>query len=267
MKKSFVILAIIVLNGVGFAQPLNDIADREVVQEKPVLKYPPLREADIMWEHRVWRVIDIREKINQPFAYPNATFFEILTNAAREGAIPLYSTETDDFSHELQIEELDAILFKTDTISVWDPVTYIETIQIVSNALNPEDIKRFRVKETWFFDSQTSTMKVRILGIAPMIEVRDNHGNFRYEKPLFWIHYPTSRETLSRNTVFNSGNDSSRMTWEDLFEMRKFSSYIYKESNVLDSKLDQHYAGVDLLLQSDKIKQTVFNYEQSLWSF
>jgi len=267
MKKLFFALAILLMNAIGFAQPLNDIANREVVQEKPVLKYPPIREADIMWEKRIWRVIDVREKINQPFAYPNASFFQILTNAAREGEIPLYSTETDDFSHQLNVDELDAILFKSDTIIVWDPVTYEETLKVVHNQLNPEDVNRFRVKETWFFDSQTATMKVRVLGIAPMIDVHDEHGNFRYEKPLFWIHYPSSRNALARETVFNSGNDSSQMTWEDLFEIRRFSSYIYKESNVRDCKLDEHYAGVDLLLQSDKINRTIFNYEHDLWSY
>ena len=266
MKKLFFAFIILSMSAIGFAQPLNDIASRETVEKKPVLKYPPLREADIMWEHRVWRVVDVREKINQRFAYPNATLFELLTSAAREGEIPLYSTETDDFSHKLGVKDLDAILFTSDTIIVWDPQFYTEELRVVQNSLNPEDVKRYRIKETWFFDSQTATMKVRILGIAPMIDVHDEYGNFRYEKPLFWIHYPSSREALARETVFNPGNDSSRMTWEDLFEMRQFSSYVYKESNVGDYKLDQHYAGVDLLLQAEKIEQTIFNYEHDLWS-
>jgi gliding motility associated protien GldN len=267
MKKLFFALAILSISAVGFTQPLNDITNRGVVREKPVLKYPPIREADIMWEKRIWRVLDVREKINKPFAYPEASFFEILTSAAEAEEIQLYSTETDDFSQELSIQELNDLLFKSDTISVWDPVTYVKTLQVVQNKINDEDVKRFRIKETWLFDSQTATMKVRILGIAPMIEVHDDNGNFRYEKPLFWIHYPSSRNALARETVFNTGNDSSRMTWEDLFEMRRFSSYIYRESNVGDYKLDEHYAGVDLLLQADKIERTIFNYEHDLWSY
>ena len=258
---------IFLVNCFSFAQPLNDIAHREVIQAKPVLQYPSLRESDIMWEKRIWRVIDIREKINKPFAYPEASFFQILANAGKDGEIALYSTETDDFSIEFTKEDLHAVLFSSDTIIVFDPITYLEDIRVVQNQINPEDVKRFRVKESWYFDSQSATMKVRILGIAPLIDVHDENGNFRYEKPLFWVHYPSAREVLARESVFNAGNDSSRMTWEDLFEMRQFSSYVYKESNVGDYKLEQHHAGVNLLLEADKIEGKIFNYEHDLWSF
>jgi gliding motility associated protien GldN len=110
-------------------------------------------------------------------------------------------------------------------------------------------------------------MQVRILGIAPLIDVKDDNGNFRYEKPMFWVYYPEARESLARERVFNFGNDTSPMTWEDLFEMRFFSSYIYKESNVFDRRLQEYLSGVDLLLEADKIKQEIFNFEHDLWSY
>ena len=37
---------------------------------KPI-PYVYEREADIMWQKRVWRVIDLREKINHPLYYPD----------------------------------------------------------------------------------------------------------------------------------------------------------------------------------------------------
>jgi hypothetical protein len=40
MKKLFFALAILSISAVGFTQPLNDITNRGVVREKPVLKYP-----------------------------------------------------------------------------------------------------------------------------------------------------------------------------------------------------------------------------------
>ena len=100
-----------------------------------------------------------------------------------------------------------------------------------------------------------------------MKDVYDESGNFLYEKPLFWMHYPSAREVLAREVVFNRGNDGSRMTWEDLLEMRMFSSHVYKESNIGDSRLQDHYSGLDLLLQADKINQELFNYEQDVWSY
>ena len=63
-----------------------------------------------------------------------------------------------------------------DTVTTFDPVTYEEKIQVVRNELNPEDIKRYRLKEVWFFDEESSTMNVRILGIAPLIDVKDENG-------------------------------------------------------------------------------------------
>ena len=92
---------------------------------------------------------------------------------------------------------------------------------------------------------------------------------FKYEAPLFWVYYPEARETLSRYMVFNEFNDASVVTWYDLFEMRKFSSYIYKQSNVHDVRLIDVFPnnGVDRLLESDKIESELFNWEHDLWTY
>ena len=154
-----------------------------------------------------------------------------------------------------------------DTVITFDPETYEENIAVVRNDLNPEDVKRYRVKEIWFFDEESSTVQVRILGIAPLKDVTDDNGNFRYEQPMFWVYYPNIRELLARHNVFNPGNDSSNITWEDLMERRYFSSYIMKQSNVYDRRLQDYLTGVDLLLEADKIKNELFNFEQDLWSY
>ena len=248
-------------------RPLDDIVEKRITFEKRVLPYDHIREADIFWEKRIWRVIDVREKMNLPFAYPERPFFTILMEAASAEEITVYSTEDDKFTSPLTPDEVASMGATVDTVITFDPETYEEQIQIVRNELNPEDVKRFRLKEIWFFDEETSTMQVRILGIAPLIDVKDDNGNFRYEKPMFWVYYPEARETLARERTFNFGNDTSPMTWEDIFEMRFFSSYIYKESNVFDRRLQEYLSGVDLLLEADKIKQEIFNFEHDLWSY
>lgn len=268
MKKYFLLFAILNISPSIFAQTLDDFTDRTIVQEKPVLKYPELNESDVMWQKRIWRVIDVREKINQPFLNPDHTFFEILTDAARAGELRLFNIEKDDFSMPLPTDSINEILTVVDTIVNYDFCNWGSgnPVKVVRNELNYEDVKRYRLKEIWYLDNQTATMKVRILGIAPLIDVYDDNGNFVYEKPLFWVHYPSARDVFARATVFNNGNDSSRMTWEDLFEMRKFSSYIYKESNVGDTRLNHQFAELELLLQAEKIGRKIFNYEQNLWS-
>ncbi len=248
-------------------RPLDDIVEKRIIFEKRLLPYDHIREADIFWEKRIWRVIDVREKMNLPFAYPERPFFSIIMDAAVNEEITVYSTEDDKFTAPLTPDEVASMGATIDTVITFDPETYEEQIQIVRNDLNPEDVKRFRLKEIWFFDEETSTMQVRILGIAPLIDVKDENGNFRYEKPMFWVYYPEAREVLSRERVFNPGNDASPNTWEDLMEMRYFASYIYKESNVLDRRLQDYLSGVDLLLEADKIKQEIFNFEHDLWSY
>lgn len=248
-------------------RPLDDIVDKRITTEKRLLPYDHVREADIFWEKRIWRVIDIREKMNLPFAYPERPFFSILMDAATGGEITVYSTEDDKFTSKLTPDEVASMGATIDTVITFDPETYEEQLQVVRNDINPEDVKRFRLKEVWFFDEETSTLQVRVLGIAPLIDKTDENGNFLYEKPMFWVYYPEAREILSREKVFSAGNDASPMTWEDLMEMRFFSSYIYKESNVRDRRIQDYLTGIDLLLEADKIKQEIFNFEHDLWSY
>ncbi|PSR11800.1 MAG: gliding motility protein GldN [Bacteroidetes bacterium] len=247
--------------------PTDDITDKRTIETVRILPYDPVREADIFWEKRIWRVIDIREKMNLPFAYPERPFFQILQEAAENEEINVYSVEDDKFTHRLSPEEVASMGASVDTVTTFDPVTYEEKIQVVRNELNPSDIKRYRIKEVWFFDEETSTMQVRILGIAPLLDVKDENGNFKYEQLMFWVYYPEARQILAREKVFTVGNDAAPITWESLLEMRYFSSYIFKESNVHNRRLSDYVQGVDLLMEADKIKQTIFNFEHDLWEY
>ncbi len=249
-------------------KPVDDIVPERTTFQKRVLPYDPVREADIFWERRIWRVIDVREKMNLPFAYPPRPFFSILMDAAKSGELTVYSNEDDKFSTALTPEEVAAKGASIDTVTTFDPETYEEKIKIVTNEINPEDVKRFRIKEVWFFDKEVSTLQVRILGIAPILDVKDENGDFLYEQPMFWVYYPDARNLLAKERVYNiTGNDASPLSWEDMMEMRFFSSYIMKESNVFDRRLEQYLSGVDILLEGEKIKQEIFNFEHDLWSY
>lgn len=247
---------------------VDDIVPKRMIFENRVLPYEPVREADIPWEKRIWRVIDVREKINLAFSYPEAPFFSIISDAVGAGEIKAFADEK--FKEMLTPDEVMAKLVFTDTSTVYDPETYEEEIKITVEPINPADIKKYRIKEIWYFDEEASRMKVRILGIAPIKDVYDEEtGQYLYPIPLFWIYYPETRDELARHRVFNEVNDASPITWYDLFERRQFSSYIYKSSNVLDLRLKDIYVdnGVDRLLESEKIKKELFNWEHDLWSY
>jgi gliding motility associated protien GldN len=246
--------------------PLDDITGSSIRQTKKLLPYEPLRESDVFWKKRVWRVIDVREKMNQTFSYPVRPLFQIFLDAIKNEERPMRVFADEDFKQEMVQEQIDKQLFKIDSIPIQDPVTYEITVKEVKNDINFEDIKRYRVKEIWYFDKQSSTQKVRILGIAPLIQVKSDQGSTIGETPLFWVYYPEAREYLVNEMVFNPANDASQISWEDLMEMRYFSSYIIKVSNVGDQRLQNQFgSGRDMLLESEKLKQSIFNYENDLW--
>lgn len=248
-----------------FPEPVNGVVKKEMMNERRILEYDYTREADIMWEKTIWRVIDVREKMNLPFAYPDRPFFTVLAEAAEENKIQLYVD--DDFTEPMTAEARQSMKGKVDTIPYYDPVTYEEKFKVVVNELDPSDIKRFRIKEVWFFDRESSTLKVRILGISPLKDEYDENGNFLYERPMFWIYYPGAREVLAQETAFAYGNDAGNRSWEDVMESRFFSSFIFQESNVYGRRISSYLTGRDALMEADRIKQEIFNFEHDLWEY
>ena len=247
---------------------IDGVVNRTLIKEKVPLAYENVREADVLWEKKVWRVIDIREKINFSFSNPQKSFFEILHEGAKSGKITAYSTENDNFSIPIAAEVVKKMGVKVDTISILDVEGNTTSMKKVKNDLDYESVHQFRVKEVWFFDKKTASMQVRIIGIAPLLDEYDDNGNFKYTRPLYWVYYPNCRNLLAKEPFSSvASNDANPTSWEDALEMRIFSSYITKESNIYDRRLEDYLAATDLLLEGEKIQQSIFNYEQDLWSY
>jgi gliding motility associated protien GldN len=262
----------------------NDAAyEKTSMKDRTPLPYEHLRLDDALFTERVWREIDVREKINQVFRYKadddngDQRFISILVNAIRQGKVTAFSADDDRFT-----TPLDSALFEKalsgggacDTFPVYsmlDP-TKIDHYTVSCNTLNPDDIVKFRIKEDWVFDRESSRMFVRILGIAPLKTVLSvDKKTERGATPIFWVYYPDMRAILTKYEVYNSKNmGQSRMTWEELFESRMFSSYIVKSTfDNPQNKLIRSYIKDPILalLEGDNIKNKIFNYEQDLWSY
>ncbi|MEJ6693455.1 MAG: gliding motility protein GldN [Saprospiraceae bacterium] len=251
---------------------VDDIVTKRLVVENTVLPYEPIREADIAWQKKVWRVLDTREKMNLPFRYPEKPLFNVFREMIENGDITVF--EDEKFTTALTPEEVEKSLNRVDTSVIFDYDTYEEKVQVVKSEISWEDINRFRVKEIWFFDEESSRLRVRILGIAPERDVYDDETQeFKYSLPLFWIYYPEARSLLSKHRIFNENNDMAPMTWAALFESRFFSSVIYKSSNVLDLRVKDMFdaskenSNIDILLESKKIKAELFNFEHDFWTY
>jgi gliding motility associated protien GldN len=248
------------------AQPLDDVVNRNIQQETQPMVYSPIREADILWEKRIWQVIDTREKMNLGFRNPQMPLYTLLEKAIRKGEITAFSTIDDHFSTVMDTSEFYKLLTRTDTVIVIDPVNGVEHLQIVNSDFDPESVVRYRLKEMWYFDKQRSTLRVQILGIAPVVVRKDEKTGVEFEKPLFWVYYPACRKLLSQYQAPVGNNMESRMSWEDIFEMRMFTSTITKESNIHDRRLEDYLAGTPRMQESSNIKQETFNKEHDVWS-
>lgn len=256
--------------------------DKNFVNDRTPLPYEHLRWDDALFTEKVWREIDLREKMNQSFLFRteddngDQRFISILLKAVKNGDVTAFDANADDrFTTPMQLADVNTMISggTADTTPVYDPndPTKIMKYVVTSSSFNPDDVKKIRVKEEWVFDREASRMFVRILGIAPLKTLYRQDGTERGSTPMFWVYYPDLRPTLARYEVYNPKNmGTGRMTWEELFESRMFSSYIIKST--LDNPFNRNIRNVIkdpilALLEGENIKERIFNYEQDLWSY
>ena len=254
-----------------------DIYDRLHVPAKKPIPYIPIREADVMWAKDIWRILDLREKMNQPFYYPLApigqrmSLFSLIMHGIRENNLHAFKDDKNKlFSTETMIGEREIIsALGADTLFAGTPDQEVR--------IRTDFVKKILIKEKWFFDKQHSTIQVRIVGIAPLKVYNktliDANGNENISPEvsteiLFWIYFPEFRELFARNEVFNAFNDAQNISFDDIFIQRRFASYIFGESNVYDNRFIPDYmAGDDILLEAERIKQSIFEFEHDLWEY
>ena len=252
---------------------------KETNLTKRVVPYPHLREADVMYVRRIWQDIDLRQKINQMFYFPvdpiedRKNLFDVIRYALEtEGSLTAYSTgpagDDDEFHYKMSPSDVDSMLNPIVIIPQFDPVTgeVIGSME-ATTTINSQDIVRYRIKEDWVWDRQRSQRQVRIIGLAPIIEKKDDEGNSQGLAPLFWLYYPECRYVFANAECYNYENDAQRRTFEEIFQKRYFSSYIIKETNVFDRSINDYAQGIDALLESERIKDELFTIEHDLWHY
>ena len=317
------------------ANPAPGVLDGVYVQEhiptKKVVPYEYVREADVVWSKRVWRVIDLREKFNHPLYYPlddiregvgdepdwvwkrNPTRWSLWTiiryhiftgdltayapydpewfawqdgdlfkyplTCAKYGWTPNGTPLTDSVFMSFLKEGYFGATDRSGGLVAIESIAYPgeDSLDFAGNVVyypreynwyKSQDIVQYRIKEDWFFDKERSVLDVRIIGIAPVVYgIDDATGNIIGFKELFWLYFPECRYVFQNFFVQNRNNDAQRMSFDDLFWKRQFQSYIVKQTNLYDREIDSYKAGVDALLEAEKIKDQIFTFEHDLWNF
>jgi len=257
--------------------------ERNLVKDRNPLPYEHIREDDAVYRQRVWEEIDVHEKMNLPFVYKatedngNQRFINILLQAIKSGQITAFNPIDDRFTTPYTFKEIaGSVVGKPHSIQVPDfpndpdGSKGLMKDSMITEEFNPEDIERYRIKEEWVFDKESSRLHVRILGIAPEKTIRNADGSFRAVLPIFWVYYPDCRPLLAKYEAYNGKNFGARMSWEELFEARMFTARIVKST--IDNPGDQDIENfikdpILRLLEGDNIKEKIFNYEQDLWSY
>jgi gliding motility associated protien GldN len=222
-----------------------------------VRPYAPLREADAIWSRRVWRVIDLSEAANQLLAKPAAkgpgcrNLIEVISHGLRdEGGIRAFLPGKDghddgfrsSMSRDMLLQELDTL-----------------------DALPSGAVGRFMLKEDWVFDKARSVMEVRIIGLAPMIEVRGELGELRGYRPMFWLYYPECRQLFAW-WVAGMGPEGSPVTFEAILDGRLFRGAISKVSNMHDRSINATASGIDALIEGEAVREQLRRIGFDLWN-
>ncbi|SHF94241.1 protein involved in gliding motility GldN [Mariniphaga anaerophila] len=283
MKKLFVKIGIAVFifslaGAKANAQIINGAYQKSDMSQKKPMPLPTVREADVFWSKQVWRIIDLREKMNLPLYYPTAdidgrtNLINLLLKGIESGQITPYDARLDDdFKVPLTYEQVqEAFGAEESTEETIDFDTGERKTVTIQGEIRPGEIKQYMIKEEWYFDKQSSSLNVRIVGICPIREfVRESEGmNQVQRQKVFWVYYPEVRNLLATNLVLNQYNQAQSMSYDDLFIKRFFNSYIVKESNVYNNRdISAYLTGKEAMLESKRIESEIFNFEQDLWEY
>lgn len=241
---------------------------------KAPIAFSHVEPEDVIWSKTIWREVILREKMNLPLYYPTVpldgrmSLIDVMMWGIEKSFKTAY--EDDELQTPITFAEIKSKFGAVaDTLIKRNKDTGLPDTTIVAAEFHTDEVKRLQIKEIWFFNKRTSRMEVRIISLCPIREyTKDDGTEGVLKRALFWIDYEEFRDLFAKQRVYNFQNDAIRLSFDDIFLKRYFSSRIIKETNPYDNRSIQSYStGMDAVLESDRIKNEIFDYEQELWQY
>lgn len=272
LLKAFILILPLMVAGVAEAQTnyFDFTYEKKAVKERRPLEYRYIREADAVYAQRVYRIIDSREKQNLAMNWPKYPLNRLLYEAVANGDLTAY--RNDSLESFYTPEEVMEIGGYEETVQIYpdpdDPYYYYDSV--IYSPFDETKIIKYQLLEDWIFDKQSGLFSARIIALAPMYKP-EVEGMELPEQPMFWVDWNEARQYLINYELFNRHNDAARLTYYDFFEMRMFSSYIIREPNEFDYYVKdfEQYRNDPFaaLLEAERIKNELFNFEHDLWEY
>ena len=259
------------------------------------------RADDIVWSRVVYRIIDMRFKQNYQLYNPVSSedpqyksLFLVMLNAIKDG-MDVYekSSEVGDIKPYFNLppmpREMIPTILNTDRTGELSDGNIATSEYMLLNYDSTTNEMRFNnytykgfvrnqlkyvIQEIVFFDKHYSRLYSKILGIAPMHADNTTYYDGQpimealYGQILFWVPFDAFRPYMAQQYVMQSDNESKRVTFDDFFLKKLYSSYVVGASNVYDRMIpDYATTPEEIAKEQERVEWELLSAEQDLWEY
>lgn len=259
------------------------------------------RADDVVWSRIVYRIIDMRFQQNYQLYNPVSSedpqfksLFLVMLNAIKDG-MDVYEKSSDVgdikpyFNLPPMSREMIPTILNTDRTGEMSDGNIATSEYMLLNYDSLTQEMRFNnysykgfvrnqlkyiIQEVIFFDKHYSRLYSKILAIAPM--QADNANYYEgmpvmdalYQQILFWVPFDLFRPYMAQQYIMPNRNDSKRITFDDFFTQKLYTSYLVGASNVRNRMIPE-YAETreDILKEQERIEWELLSAEQDLWEY
>lgn len=266
--------------------------------DKP-LEYGYVGDRDILFSKMIWEKVVLDERVNFPLYFPiegnlgddRKSLYQVLMENVKDSVYGVRMYADSYFTEERTLKDLEASMSKIDTLDIgieqYNAEGFIDEQYITRRDIGPADIQSYLIKGLWYFDKRQGELKYRILALAPAApdvnfidgndfggdEFGDYGGGSDANSepiPLFWVFYPEVRDILHEAKSFNNQNSATPISFDHLLNSRRFHGLIFREENVYGDRKVEEYISENALMQlleSERIKDKIRDFEQDMWSY